>query len=305
MTYAPDVVHGSIKNTLDQIAEGREGEYKKYSDYYDGTPDCVCKPESSRAGYFVRRHFETEERFKDRPKISIPIAPLIVDTHAEALAGGVTIKIDDEATAETWEAIAEHNQMSAFLRDEVATISGLYGASGVKPLIFDDNTKEKKIEFENYGPDACKFVYEEHSSGRSVKRYQAVGIHTGYSYANTKVMPLHLDYELAKKFDFRNRREVITKDTWGVWLDDTNYPISPLGEQWQPAEDGSNPYGEVMVSLFNALGSIEDFLGKSDLHNSIYDIQVINELFSDIYYAHRKPKEVCCRDWQGNGNRAG
>lgn len=279
MDYAADVVHDSISKTLEQMQDSRDAEYVKYGDYYDGRPALIEK-------YFTRRHRETPERFADRPKKSWPFCRLISNTHAEALASGIKITLEDERAAEVWEIIAAHNDMPAFLQ-HVASISSVYGAAGVKPFLYDDGTKEKAIEFEAYPPDTAKFVYERNSAGRSVKRFRAVGISTGYSMENGDVLPAHLDPERAAKMQHKNRVEYITDKEWIVLLDEKPAPIGPFGEVWQPAEDGSNPFGMVMMALFNALETHEDFLGYSDLHHAIYDVQNINELWSDLVYMHR------------------
>lgn len=278
-TATADVVHKSITDTLLELEIGKDEEYKRYADYYDGRPG-IIEP------YFKRRHRETAERFADRPKLSWPICRLIADTHAEALASGLSISIEGDKEAEIWDAIAKHNQIGAFLL-KVSQIVSVYGSCVVKPLIYDDGTPQKIIEFEAYPPDTAKLIYERNSMGRSVKRFHGAAIVSGFSLENATVVPWAVDEFTRQRLKVSQRVEYITKDRWITYLDEKITPVSPWGEVWMPTENGINPYGVQMVTLFNGLETHEDFLGASDLHLATYDVQELNDLWSNLVYMHR------------------
>lgn len=208
---ATDLVHTSLTDTLSDLDFNKNQEYKRYADYYDGRPE-VIEP------YFKKRHRETAERFADRPKLSWPVCRPIADAHAEALAKEVKIEIDDEYTQEWWNEVSEHNNASAFL-SIVSQIVSVYGCGGVKPLVWDDGTADNQIEFEAFPPDTMKFIYDRNSQGRSVKRFIAAGLITGYSVANGTVFNWPTGEAERRKYEVKERAEYISPARWLVWLD--------------------------------------------------------------------------------------
>jgi len=276
---APDLLHASLTQTLLDLEFNRDQEYAKYADYYDGRPEVIVP-------YFKKRHREQAERFQDRPKLSWPICRPISDAHATALAKEVKIEIDHPKTQEWWNELAEHNNMPAFL-SFVSSIVSVYGSAGAKPLVVENDTPDGQIEFEAFPPDTMKFVYERNSQGRSVKRFIGAGVLTGYSIANGTVFDWDTGHSEREKYNVKQRAEYISPTRWLVWLDGKITPESPFGERWMPTDDGANPFGTHMAVLFNGLETHESFLGASDLHLSIYDVQAVNEIWSDLIYMLR------------------
>lgn len=278
-TATPDLVHKSLTDTLLTLELNKDEEYKRYGDYYDGR-QAVIEP------YFQKRHRETAERFHDRPKLSWPICRPIAEAHGEALAKGVQVTCADQAMNEWWTEIENYNDLSAFWK-KASNIISVYGSCGVRPFIHDDGSPDAKIEFEAFPPDCMKFVYERNSAGRSVKRPIAAYIITGYSIENGMVFPWPVTDEMKHQYRIAQRVEYISPTRWIVWLDGKITHESPWGDRWMPAEDGSNPFGVVMASLFNGLETHEDFLGQSDIGLAVYDAQNVNEIWSDLIYMFR------------------
>lgn len=279
---APNLVLQSIYDRFATDLEDYEKTMEKYADYRDGRTSVVA---DSGKGYFTQRKMETDERFADRPKISIPLGRLIVDVHNEALTSGVRFELEDEKTAEAWEGVDQHNNMSAYYMKLGATL-GTYGYTLVRPVLYDDGTKDKTLEFDSSTPLESRLVYESTGAGRSVPRYEAVITHTGYNIENGDLMPWPVRPENAG--EFKHRVELVTKDRWIVWLDNSITPESPFGEIWMPdPEKGLNPLGRIPTALINGLETEESMLGISDLHTGVDDIQVVNEIWSDVVYMHR------------------
>jgi hypothetical protein len=271
---AADVTHGDLIYTILDEEQARDELYDKLSDYYDGSIEATLK-------YFRKRHRETNERFADRPKISWPLGRTVCDVHASAISKKIKTEVlGDERTAMLWEENSDHNTLNAFY-NQIATTVSVYGAAGVKPIVHDDGTRQKVIEWELHPPDSMKFLYERSASGRSVKRFLAVVIRSGYSLVNGATFPWPvMTHERMESLKIKLREEIITPDQWIVKLDGIVRPISPItGEVWMPTENGVNPYGMIPVALFNGKEVFGDFLGVGDLTQSVDDIQNINELW--------------------------
>jgi hypothetical protein len=263
-----------------QLESDRQEEYKRYGDFYDGRPKIIEE-------YFQKRHFETQERFADRPKLSWPLCRPIADGHAEALAKGIQVSIAHDKTQETWDEISRHNNMAAFWK-QISSIISVYGACGVKPMVVDNKTTQKAIEFDALPPDTMFFIYERGTGGRSVKRFIGVAIITGYSLENGTILPWPVMAEIAETFRVQQRVEFISADRWIVWLDNQITPIGPHGDIWMPdPENGENPFPEIMATLYNGLETYEDLLGASDIRQGVYDVQTVNEIWSDLIYMFR------------------
>ena len=279
---AAEAVQRSLIDLAAKNQEERWKEYERYADFYDGRPDVICQKK-----YFKKRHRETDERYADRPKVSWPVCRAVVDAHAAALTGGsIKITLEDESSQEVWDGIAEHNNFDAYL-NQIATTTGIYGSSGVKPYIHDDGTALKAIEFDHQPPDAMFFIYDANAGGRSVKRAHGVSIITGYDIENGTILPYPLDPKLDDNPGIQIKTELITKKQWRVWLDGRLTPVGPMGEMWMPSAKGENPWGEVMSTVYNGLETHMSWLGESDIVLAVHDNETVNHLWSDLIYMFR------------------
>jgi hypothetical protein len=286
---APRLIRDSIADIYARDADGWEKELTRFADYRDGRSSIIG--DTSR-GYFKKRKRENNARFADRPKISVPLCPLIIDVHNEALTKSVKIEFEDEATAEVWAEVSEHNDLPGYWGRKPGPTLGTFGHAIVRPVLHDDGTPEKVLEFDCNSPLECRLIYERSAAGRSVPHFHGVTIHTGYSIENGDSLPWPVKAELREQLNIKHRVEFISKDYWLVWLDDELVPESPWGDVWMPtkkddANFGANPYGFIPASLFNGLETEESFLGQSDIAQAVYDVQVVNEIWSDVVYSHR------------------
>jgi hypothetical protein len=283
------LIYNSILDRFSETNEKWQEELNRYADYRDGRPSQINQ---SQGKYFAKRKRETQERYEDRPKLSIPLCRLIIDVHAEALAKNVTVTIDDEKTAELWDEVAEHNELHSFW-SKLAQTSGTYGSLVCRPVLYDNGKPEKILEFDSFTPLEAQLIYENTSAGRSYKRFHGVAIHTGYSLANGDSMPLSMVTDKMRSGnEFKHRVEYISAKRWEVYLDGALTSESPFGDVWMPTKEGDpnfgeNPYGFIPAVLFNGLETEESFLGISDIHHSVYDVQNVNEIWSDTIYTHR------------------
>jgi hypothetical protein len=286
VSYASSLTYNSLLDRFAQDSEAYEQELIRYADYRDGRPSRVNQ---SQGKYFEKRDRETSERYKDRPKLPIPLCRLIVDVHAEALAKEVRISLDsntedqDDApivkTREEWAAVEAHTELDSYW-GRLASTFGTYGSSVVRPLLHDDGTPDKVLEFDSFTPLEAKLLYETCSAGRSNKRFYGVAISTGYSLENATTYPWPVVTEMTKsQLKIAHRVEYITKDVWKVWLDGKVTPTSPWDDVWMPSADGANPFGFVPAVLFNGLETEESFLGISDIHQAVYDNQMVNDIW--------------------------
>jgi hypothetical protein len=285
---APSLVHKSILDLYAQDADAWEKELERYADYRDGRSSVVG---DTSKGYFKKRAMETDERFADRPKASVPLCRTIVDVHAEALAKNVSVDLESEVrgdkTAELWRAVDEHNDMGAYWLKLAGTL-GTFGHAIARPVLHNDGTPQKALEFDSFSPLQARLIFESNTAGRSVPHFQGVTLFCGYSLENGDTLPWPVREELADQLDVKMRVEYISADRWFVWLDGKVTPESPHGDVWMPdPEGGTNPYGFIPATLFNGLETEEQRLGISDIHQSVYDVQCVSEIWSDTLYMHR------------------
>lgn len=281
-----DASYDVIHKTINELYTGREeksvSEYQRYRDYYDARPIVL-----NNTTYFPRRHRETSERYEDRPRHSWPLARTIADVHAEALVPepiDIEILADDAGKTQlTWNDIDINNSFSGAYVKKLSTYVSVFGSVFVKNYLYDDGTPEKSLEFEAYPPDICQPIYEANAEGRSVKRMLGCVITTGYSLETGMVVDWPQTAEAIEALNIKKRVEFITPKQWIVFLDGKPTPVSPQGVRWMPRNDGKNPWG-IMPALVNGMETHESFLGQSDIRQTVYDTQIVNEVFSDIIY---------------------
>lgn len=235
--------------------------------------------------FFPKYHGESDDRYKERPKESLPIGAAILDVLTGSMIGeGVEVTIGEKGSPEDerYQELVRHNGLDREYPMLQAWDAGTFGWLAEKVLPWAD-PEERQLEFESVPPTNFETAMDTGGMGRSVKRIGGVIFLTVYDRDAGRILPRNTKVMGEKSKHVR--REVISDEIWKVYLDLDLAQADPItGEAWAPSEDGTNPYGALPVTFLWNQHVSRELAGKSDLDPAYKLAEGLNRLWSDMIY---------------------
>ena len=235
--------------------------------------------------YFPQAFAESDARYAKRAKEALPIGASALEVLTSHMMGDgvqVTIGEDESPSNSIYTEIAEENDLDGEHAVWLASQAGTFGWT--MDVIRPSETpisRPDQIEFEAVDPRGFRASYNTARIGGTKRTVGGVSFCTLYDYDEGSILPA--DTPIGATGSKAQRVEIITPDVWAVYLDGTMTPLDPVtGAMWQPADDGSNPFGVVVaVPLWNIpqVGAME---GKADLDPSYTVAEQINRNYSRL-----------------------
>lgn len=236
------------------------------------------------AEYFPRYFAESEDRYKKRPKKTLPISASAIDVLTGATIGeGFNVKIDDDTSDKIYQELEDANNLGTQFALLQGTLASTFGFVAVRiaPTEYPV-ARLDRIEFEAVDPRYFRPIYNANSINRSRKTVRGISFLTRYDPADGRIVAFDSPEAGGS---IKNRLEVIDAERWIVLLDGVETPVDPVtGERWQPSDDGKNPFGVVPVSLLWNVHQIGAFEGRSDIDPGYRVAEDINRSYSHVLY---------------------
>lgn len=267
-----------VELSVEQASRAEHGvedaRYQRLSDHYDVDP-------LSGVEYFPRYFQESAQRYLKRPKAVLPLCQAAIDILASSTIGdGILVTIGEENSSESkfYADLQKHNDLDGANALAMSTVGGIFGWALERPLLVDG-----AIEFERVTPQVFRAYYDNGAIGRTIRRMNGVSFTTRWDPDAQVALPRDTAIGATSK---GQRVEVITPDSWVVYLDGELTPTQPGDPKvrWMPTDDGSNPYRAILATWLWNIVRARKMAGRADHDPAFVVAEEVNRVYSQMLY---------------------